>query len=242
MSSAPPPQKATLPAPSGPEATLPGAAAAPIAITGKSVASHTRWWVGVGAGTLVSIPIAWWLLYPAALLIFYLGLFFFALFGLVIGAVTYRIASPGRPYRRTAVVWGTTIIVGVCWATSMLAESTGLADTMSRKAVDDWPTIGDRTVADVRTEVAGQIRSFLADRYPPGGVIGYARWALRSGELNTTDIAGVKRKTLKLRQHGWGWGLRVVFTVALLAFGVASQTLPLATTDDGASCPPVDGT
>src|SRR3990172_853649 len=76
--------------------------------------SHARWWCATAAGTVVSLPLAWLLSY-AAMLPFYLGLFFFMLFGLVIGAVAFRVAAPGRPYHRFAVLAGTTLIVGVCW-------------------------------------------------------------------------------------------------------------------------------
>src|SRR3989304_7721151 len=86
--------------------------------------SHVRWWAATTVGMVVSLPFAWLLSFAAALP-FYLGFFFFLLFGLVIGAVAFRIAAPGRPYGRFAVLAGTTLIVGVCWTTALVKERTG---------------------------------------------------------------------------------------------------------------------
>ena len=81
-----------------------------------------RWWAGVVAGAIASLPLAWLLSY-AAFLMFFLGLFFFALFGLLIGAVVYRVAFGNQPYSRTTVLLGTTILVAVPWTFSIVKEA-----------------------------------------------------------------------------------------------------------------------
>ena len=181
-----------------------------------------RWWLAVLAGVAVTLPVAW-LLSFAGTLPFFLGVFFFALFGLLIGAVIYRVAAPCRPYRSTQVIVGTTMIVIAGWGGSIVKESRDFPSDMASEAARKTSDIGDRPVAEFRLEVAGEVRRFLLERYPPGGTLGYMRWALTSGEIEKGDLAAVKRK-LSRSQRGWSWAIRVVLSVAGLAFGVASQT------------------
>ncbi|MDO8632368.1 MAG: hypothetical protein Q7R41_17940, partial [Phycisphaerales bacterium] len=144
--------------------------------------SLARWWSATAAGTIVSLPFAWLLSY-AAMLPFYIGLFFFMLFGLVIGAVTFRIAAPGKPYRRFAVLAGTTLIVGVCWTLSIVKESRDFPTDIARDAVRRSRDIGRQSVDEYRAAVVEEVRAFLREHHPPGGVLGYARWMLLDGEI-----------------------------------------------------------
>lgn len=183
-----------------------------------------RWWVAVAAGLVVSAPFVWLLSYGAALP-YYLGLFFFALFGLVIGAVMHRVASPTRPYGRGALLTGTTIVVLVGWCGTIGLEANGFpadmaeeASKMSRRKIPN--------VAAFRADVADGVRRFLVKKYPPGATLGYVRWVLISGKLNHRDVTGMSLN-FEASQHGLTWAIRVVLSLALFAFGVGSQTLPL---------------
>jgi hypothetical protein len=158
---------------------------------------------------------------------FYLGLFFFMLFGLVIGAVTFRIAAPGRPYRRLTVLAGTTLIVGVCWTASIVKESWDFPADIARDAVRRSRDIGRRSADDYRTAVAEEVRTFLRERHPPGGVLGYMRWMLLEGELKKGAIPSFDQ-TLRRSPARWGWAIRVVLSISLLGFAVGSQTLALS--------------
>ncbi|UCC29754.1 MAG: hypothetical protein JSU86_16305 [Phycisphaerales bacterium] len=187
--------------------------------------STARWWLAVVVGLIVSMPLAWLLSY-AALLPFYFGVFFFALFGLLIGSAMHRIASPGRPYGRVVLVAGTTVVVLVGWTASIVKEGRDFPMDMAVKAGNRTRDIGDRTISEYRALVAEEVRRFLRERYPPGGTIGYVRWVLTSGELKKGQIASVHR-TLEPVQRGFTWAARVVLSIALFAFGIGSQTLPL---------------
>lgn len=184
-----------------------------------------RWWAAVGVGTIVSLPFAW-LLSHAALLPFFLGLFFFALFGLLIGAVIHRVASPGRPYGRTALVSGTAIVVIVGLTVSIVIESLDFPRKMAAEAGDNTRYLGDLTIGEYRTAVAADVRRFLRERYPPGRVPGYVRWVLTSGQLEKGQIVHFNRTLRRSPRKAW-WAVRVVLSVVLLAFGIGSQTLPL---------------
>ena len=79
----------------------------------KKTPGQLRWWLALLVAAVVSLPLAVVLSW-AAMLPFMLGAFFFMLFGLLIGAVVFRIARPGRPYSMLTVLTGTTLLVLVC--------------------------------------------------------------------------------------------------------------------------------
>ncbi|GAF90181.1 unnamed protein product, partial [marine sediment metagenome] len=161
------------------------------------------------------------------MLLLFLGLFFFALFGLVIGAVVYRVASPARPFNKTALIVGTTIIVLFVWTSSLVKEGRDFpSDMAGNAAANPKLRLGNRSIDDYRAEVAEQVRAFLSEHYPPGGTIGYIRWITTSGELSSVDIAPVKYSLKRPQCKHW-WVIRVILSLGLLAFGVGSQTLLL---------------
>jgi hypothetical protein len=191
-----------------------------------------RGFVAVVMGLAASTPLAW-LLSHAVLLPFFLGLFFYALFGLVIGAIMHRVAAPRRPYSKLPVLVGTTLVVLFGWSLSILQEAEDspakLAEIVSRRTRN----IGDRTVKEFRSDVAGQIRDFIAQEYPPGGALGFVRWAASGGEIARGSIQD-SRIPLELPHQGILWLIRVVLAVGLLAFGVGSQTFLLRLEHDPA--------
>jgi hypothetical protein len=209
---------------------MPDVTAPPVEFAVSRETSPARWWWATAAGVIVSLPFAWLLSYAAALP-FYLGLFFFMLFGLVIGAVTYRLAAPGKPYGRFTVLAGTTLIVGVCWTTSLVKESTDFPVDLAADAVGRTRDIGGRSAEEYRATVAREVRGFLSDHYPPGGVVGYVRWILLSGELKKGEIASFDQ-TLRRTPARLGWAIRVVLSIGLLGFAVGSQTFPLGRPSD----------
>lgn len=186
-----------------------------------------RWWAGVATAGGVSLPLALLLSYAAALP-FFIGLFFFVLFGLLIGAVAYRVAAPGRPYPQIQLVIGTTVLVALVWGVSMVKESNDFPGDVADRAVQATRDIGDQSATQFRREVADDVRRFLAERYPPGGVTGYVRWVLTNGELKRGDLTVVDRGIgVSAAQTRIWWAIRVVLSIALLGFGIGSQTLTL---------------
>lgn len=190
--------------------------------------STARWWAGVGVAGVFSLPFAWLLSYAASLP-FFLGLFFFMLFGLLIGAAAYRVAAPGRPYSSLQLVIGTTVLVALVWGVSMVKESRDFPGDVADRAVQRTRHLGDQSVAQFRGEIADDVRRFLAERYPPGGVLGYVRWVLTNGELKRGDLTALDRGiSVPAAQARIWWAIRVVFSIALLGFGIGSQTLTMS--------------
>lgn len=189
--------------------------------------SPMRLWAGTLAGVVVAAPLSW-LLGDAAYLPFFLGLFFFALFGLVIGAVTYRVAGPGQPYRASAVRLATILLVICTLSGSIIKESSGFADDVAENLLRNRRTdLGDRSAAEFKTDVRSEVQDFLKDRYATGGLNGYLQWVIKSGEIRETDLASANTSIVWPQRKLW-WVIRVVLTLGLLTFGIASQTLGLA--------------
>jgi len=189
-----------------------------------------RWCVAVLVGLIVATPLAW-LLSLAGMLPGLLGLFFFALFGVVIGATVHRVAAPGRPYNKWVVLVGTTVVVLTTWLGALGIESRDFPRGVAIKAGNQTRSIGDQTIEEFRAAVETDVRRFLRERHPPGGMIGYTHWMLLNGELRAEQIAGLTRP-MRLSQRRYTFAIRVVLSIALLAYGVSSQTFLLRRDQD----------
>lgn len=194
--------------------------------TSSRVASPMRFWWGVFAATALSLPFGWILSYAAALP-FFVGAFFFALLGLVIGATAFRLAKAGAPYNKSMVLVGTTVIVLTGCATTLVKEGRDFPLDTSRIVTDRTLDLGDRSVEEFRGAVADDVRGYLASHFPPGGPLGYVRWVLAGGEIRKGALS-ITPQAIRAPQRGWIWIVRVTLSVGLFAFGVGSQTLLLA--------------
>jgi len=203
-----------------PQSEQPAAGAA----LGKSIT--TRWWLAVLGASVFALPLAW-LLGWGGLLPFFLGLFFYALFGLMIGAFAYRLAAPGRPYPPRSLMAGTAALLVVTFGVSTYSEYLSFADNVAGVGMEQKRFLGDREPADFRAQLVTNAREFLSEQYPPGGVIGYIRWAATDGDVSPKDVSGLRRTINNMRQGHIGWTIRVTLAIALLAFGIGSQTLAL---------------
>ncbi len=223
------PSAATQPSDSGNEAAQGVATDSRDVATSERVnRSSARWWLAIGVGAIVSLPLAWLLSFAVALP-FFIGVFFFALFGLVIGAAVYRLAASHRPYSSAAVLTGTTVLVALVWIVSMDLEARGFPQDVATKAIRATRDLRGMAPEQFREAVAAEVRAFMSNQYPPGGTIGYARWALTSGSLAKEDLSYINRAMRFAQMRGW-WAVRVVLSIALLAFGIASQTWALKPT------------
>lgn len=185
-----------------------------------------RLWLGVLVGLVVATPLTWLLSFAAALP-FMIGTFFFALFGLFVGATVFRVAAPGRPHGPWQVLAGTTLVVFFMFGGSLALEGRGFASDLAADAAWRTRDLGDRSIADFRATAEREIATHVATKYPPGGVLGYVRWVLDGGEIprGTLPSVGV---ALRAPQSQWTWAARVVMSVAFAAFGVGAVTLGLS--------------
>ncbi|MCC7292668.1 MAG: hypothetical protein IT449_11475 [Phycisphaerales bacterium] len=193
-----------------------------------------RWLRAILAGCALAIPLGILLSYVAFLMAF-LGLFFYALFGLLIGATVCRAAGKGARLPRWQVVAGTTLIVLVGLGTSMKWEIDGLPHDMAKQAVDARQRLPEGMTKDAyMRHVETSVERSVEDRYPPGGALGYVRWVTQSGRFEKGSIEHVT-KELTRGQRRWSWVIRVVLSVVLFSFGIASLTWTLVPRRSAAS-------
>ena len=190
-----------------------------------SPSSSARWWVAVIITCVLSFPIGVLLSFAAALP-FFIGLFFFALFGLGIGAVANRIASRNRPYSSVVLTIGTTVIVLFVWCVSLEVEARAFPTDMAKRVQSKIRSLGEDSPEAFRAKVADDVRAQIRSVSPPGGTFGYMHWVLTDGELKPQGIHGMKR-AINAPQRKVIWAIRVVLSIALLGFGVATQTFTL---------------
>lgn len=181
--------------------------------------------LSVIVGLVLMIPLGWLLSYGAALPTF-LGLFFFALFGLVIGAAMYRAAGRGRPRRRATVLAATMLVVSFGVGLTVYAEARDFPSDIAEGALRERRALGGRSVEQFRTELAGAVGSWMNEEYAPGGTRGYVRWIVTSGQIDKSEIELLGKNVVRSPRGKW-WCLRVALSALLLAFGIGSQTMLL---------------
>jgi hypothetical protein len=189
---------------------------------------NRRWWIAVGAGVLVGLPIGWALSYGAALFAM-LGLFFFMLFGLVVGAVMFRVAQPIQPIRPWRLRVGTAIAVLTTFGISMAVECYDFPRDVAHLTVKRFPRRPSGMPPDeIKISAERWTRQYLAEAYPPGGAIGYMRWKLTNDRLEVELTEVDHRRTIRFHDNGAWWMIRVVFSIALLWFAIFAVVRPLA--------------
>ncbi|HQE27535.1 MAG TPA: hypothetical protein PL151_07235 [Phycisphaerae bacterium] len=201
----------------------------------------TRWigWALV-AGLALTIPAGVLLGYLAALP-FFLGLFFFMLVGLLIGAVMFRVAAKaprppvGAIWLLGSVVSGATLVVSL-WA-EYRALPAGVEKLVRGSIAESFAGREDERVR-LKHGVHEFVATELARAYPPGGFLGYLRWAATDGKLKCPRILRTSTVEYRLAQRQVLWAVRVALSMLLMEAMIVSQLLALrgrkADTADGA--------
>jgi hypothetical protein len=157
-------------------------------------------------------------------LMVFIGLYFFTLFGLIHGAVIGRLVQAcGYSSRRAGLALVVAAVI-VTWSGGLALEAAYLpGDAAQSGYLERLRRIPPgETAQSTRERVSQHTVTFLAERYPPGGVIGYARWSLASGEISF-DVPGRDQPLIYRRPQRRGWFLtRLLLSLALLSFGVGA--------------------
>jgi hypothetical protein len=153
---------------------------------------------------------------------FYFGLFFFLVAGLLAGALSFRIARAARPIPRLRILRGIAWLAAVAMAITLCWEYQHVAGTIGDppkfQEARNAAVKAGRPAACIRDIASEEFRKALRKTYPPGGPIGYVRWAVSSGEMEisvegTKDVGAVD-------QRGTAWLVRTVIGLLLMAAGL----------------------
>ncbi len=160
---------------------------------------------------------------------YYMGLFFYQVAGLIAGSAGFRIARPERPIRRSRLVTGALLVAIAAWCVSIVFEYHDRVDGIARegefyaaklKALEQGGS-----AADVMERVRQGVRDHLSTEHSPGGVIGYVRWVVQTGELTLT-VDGVT-DTVRIAQRKKAWVIRSLASIALMTTGLYMAFLAL---------------
>jgi hypothetical protein len=80
----------------------------------------------------------------------------------------------------------------------------------------------------IDVEVRDYVHSTLKTDYPPGGFVGYVRWAVHNGTMNLPRVIDGSTIPYRLNQHRTGWLIRVGISFLFTAGAILSQVLGLA--------------
>jgi hypothetical protein len=175
-------------------------------------------------GLIVASVLAYTLLSYALSLIAMLGLFFFMLFGLIIGATMYRSADKSRIVPRSQAVVATIIVSLVCWSIAVTKEAVDYPQDFVDAAIDNNKVRKPRgKVDEIRIELHTFITEYLKTEYPPGGVLGYFKMVATGGSVELTTSSQINPVTIKPRVSAWVWWTRVLASVVLLYVSIWSQ-------------------
>ena len=200
----------------------------------------------LAAGMVLAALLSWTLMSVALSLPFLLGIFFFLLFGLVIGATMFRFGRPQRPIARWRLRLATAAVTLFCMMLSLVKEGRDFRRNFVNKAIEGrYVRFTDSSDYErVRVQLTGFVSDYLRAHYPPGGVVGYLRYAAGK-ERMTIDLPGQPRPVrVPMPAAAWLWWARIALGLTLGYAGVYSQVAALAKPERQAepSPSPVSGT
>lgn len=193
-------------------------------------------WIGWSfvAGCGLAVPFGILLAYLAALP-FFLGLFFFLLLGLMLGAVMFRFGINAPPPSLPAAWAMGTGVAALLILTSLWAEYRALprsVDRVVRQSFFRSFTPQDREA--LRQGVRMHVADFL-EQYPPGGFVGYLRWAATDGTLTCPRIFKDSTEVYQLPYRRTMWDIRVGLSFALVWWTIMTQMFALRSDTRGQS-------
>ena len=163
-----------------------------------------------------------WLLARLVFLPYYMGLFFYLVAGLLVSGATFRMARAARPISRARMSRGVIVVATLAWAVSIVWEYrdrvAGIATGARFVEAKNQAIAGGKSPSVVESKAIEMFHERLRTDYPPGGLLGYVRWVLRSGTMTVT--VGPSTDELAISQRRAAWAARSVASIALFALGL----------------------
>ncbi len=180
-----------------------------------------QWRTALLATAVILIGLAWLL----ALLLWlpaFFGLFFFFVAGMLSAGLTFRLAAPARPISGGRLLRGIAFLAAVCTLATVFWEHHHVARTVA-----DPPAFAKAKNAALQAhgsergvveQAVAEFRRKLAEDHPPGGALGYARWALAAGRMELT--VGEHAEQFSIPHRRGVWAARTLVAFLLTAAGL----------------------
>lgn len=179
-------------------------------------------WLAVALVALLVLLSLDYLLGLVIWLPFYSGLFGYLLAGLIAGGTAFRMARSLRPVTRSRIILFSILMATVnapfalYWEYHHVAEGVaglpGFRKLRARAAREHTP------VREINDRINEEFRTQLALLYPPGRMLGYARWCIASGEM--VVAVGDASDTVFTDHQRWTWLVRSIIAYVLSILGL----------------------
>jgi len=190
-------------------------AAVPAEVSGKA------WWNALALSFALLAGLSW-LLARLVFLPYYMGLFFYLVAGLLVSGAAFRVARAARPIPRGRMIRGVILVAALTWAVSIVWEYrdrvAGIATGARFVEAKNQAVADGKSPSVVEAQAIERLHERLRTDYPPGGLIGYVRWVLRSGTMTVT--VGPSTDELAVSQRRAAWAARSLASIGLLALGL----------------------
>jgi len=166
-------------------------------------------------------------------LLVYVGLFFFALFGLILGATLFRLLAHFRPLPKVVFVSiGMLFVLGAWWGGLALEASYYPGDFYLSCIEKFRRPPPEMTPEEQKEKILEQACDFLEENYGSCDTISYLRWGLASGEAKLPVPGRAKLFLYKRPQRQTTLWIRLGLSLGLLSFGVLSSLRMLDLTEE----------
>ena len=175
-----------------------------------------------------------WAFSHIANLMAYLGLFFFPLFGLIMGAALYRLLSMIRLVSKALLLASGALAVLLSWYGGLALEASYFPKDAYQGCITNPLLVRlppGVTNEQLKVEIPRQAQVHLG-RYASGLTLGYVLWVLRDGSLDITVPELYRPVNYRRRQQRVGFGIRLGISLLLVIYGVFSQIRWLDKTEE----------
>ncbi len=106
---------------------------------------------------------------------------------------------------------------------ALVWEGMTFPSDVAQEAIKQVVKLPGKTGADVRADAIHAAKQFLARRYPPGGVIGYWRWAMAEKTIAIPITGAANPKPIVYHSNGGMFIVRVLLCGLAFTLAIYSQ-------------------
>ncbi len=210
-----------------------------------SQAALRRYVLGCGLVTIIGVALSK-LLASAGLLPFVFGIvgvFFFMLVGLILGAILFRCGAGARPVRRGVLLASVLVpTVAISAGTVVFEYRSVVVDNAEQALRVQKKNPRDRKFAAEKAQMRQMIENYWRTRFGAGGVAGYVAWTLRGDKFKIGPTDADERVVVQHKQAGALWLIRAVISFAALGWAIGGQVWPLGRRPSEVQAPDAPGT